>query len=106
MRNKNVLASRVKRVMQGDEDVGKIAHASPVLIAKALELFLEDLCHKVAETTTERGARTISPGHLKQCILKHEKFDFLKDVVAKSAALVIPEVVAPACIGDEEDDYD
>lgn len=51
--------------------------------AKALELFLEDLCHKVAETTTERGARTISPGHLKQCILKHEKFDFLKDVVAK-----------------------
>lgn len=32
MRNKNVLASRVKRVMQGDEDVGKIAHASPVLI--------------------------------------------------------------------------
>lgn len=37
MRGKNVLASRVKRVMQGDEDVGKIAHASPVLVG-AFEL--------------------------------------------------------------------
>ena len=151
MRNKNVLASRVKRVMQGDEDVGKIAHASPVLIgartrandggsptgrngtrtlwfvlgkatragrrcrskeaadtcvslsAKALELFLKDLCHKVAETTTERGARTISPGHLKQCILKHEKFDFLKDVVAKVPDL--PPMSKRRRTRDEDGDF-
>lgn len=37
-RKANPLANRIKRLMQTDEDVGKIAQASPVLIGA-------DLCH-------------------------------------------------------------
>ncbi|KAI9125787.1 hypothetical protein K1719_003205 [Acacia pycnantha] len=44
-------ASRIKKIMQADEDVGKIALAVPVLVSKALELFLQDLCDRTYEVT-------------------------------------------------------
>ncbi|KAI9090236.1 hypothetical protein K1719_028782 [Acacia pycnantha] len=44
--------SRIKKIMQADEDVGKIALAVPVLVlTKALELFLQDLCDRTYEVT-------------------------------------------------------
>ncbi|KAK4273965.1 hypothetical protein QN277_017262 [Acacia crassicarpa] len=57
-------ASRIKKIMQADEDVGKIALAVPVLVSKALELFLQDLCDRTYEVTLQRGAKTMSALHL------------------------------------------
>lgn len=37
-RKTNPLANRIKRLMQTDEDVGKIAQAAPALIGKAMWL--------------------------------------------------------------------
>jgi hypothetical protein len=34
--SKNLLASRIKRLMQADDEVGKIAQATPIVIGKAL----------------------------------------------------------------------
>jgi len=76
------LAARIKRMMQQDEEVGKIAQAAPVLIAKALELFLAKLCQDTAATAKERGVKTITASHLKLIIQSDELLDFLKDVVA------------------------
>ncbi|KAH0850853.1 hypothetical protein HID58_095193 [Brassica napus] len=50
-------AARIKKIMQADEDVGKIALAVPVLVSKSLELFLQDLCDRTYEITLERGAQ-------------------------------------------------
>lgn len=78
--------------MQADEDVGKIAMAVPVLVckshimfvdrqftrwylsltllllalnaAKALELFLQDLCDRTYDITLRRGAKTVNSLHL------------------------------------------
>ena len=50
--------------MQSDEDVGKVAAAVPVIISKALEMFVETLLKRVEGTLTQRGARTMTPGHL------------------------------------------
>ena len=83
--------------MQADEEVGKIALATPVLIcrswprfvdemglyfvaflpddvlsltldsrlaAKALEIFLQDLCDRSYEVTKGRGAKTVSVPHV------------------------------------------
>ncbi|KHN11197.1 Dr1-associated corepressor [Glycine soja] len=57
-------AARIKKIMQADEDVGKIALAVPVLVSKALELFLQDLCDRTYEITLQRGAKTMNSLHL------------------------------------------
>ncbi|CAN8270114.1 unnamed protein product [Cochlearia groenlandica] len=76
-------AARIKKIMQADEDVGKIALAVPVLVSKSLELFLQDLCDRTYEITLERGAKTVSSLHLKHCVERYNVFDFLKEVVSK-----------------------
>eukprot|EP00899_Mesostigma_viride_P009501 jgi/Mesvir1/18552/Mv17069-RA.1 len=75
-------AARIKKIMQTDDEVGKIALATPVLISKSLELFLQDLCDKAVAVASARGARTLNSSHVKACILGESKFDFLTDLVA------------------------
>ncbi|KAL2230563.1 UNVERIFIED_CONTAM: Dr1-associated corepressor, partial [Sesamum indicum] len=77
------LLARIKKIMQADEDVGKIAMAVPVLVSKALELFLQDLCDRTYGITIHRGAKTVSSLHLKQCVHSYNVFDFLREVVSK-----------------------
>ncbi|KAH7654878.1 Transcription factor CBF/NF-Y/archaeal histone domain-containing protein [Dioscorea alata] len=74
-------ASRIKKIMQADEDIGKIAQAVPVLVSKALELFLQDLCDRTYDITLQRGMKTMSSLHLKQCVHSFSVFDFLRDTV-------------------------
>lgn len=57
-------APRIKKIMQADEDVGKIALAVPVLVSKALELFLQDLCDRTYNITVQKGVKTVSSSHL------------------------------------------
>uniref|UniRef100_A0A3Q7J0X7 Protein kinase domain-containing protein n=1 Tax=Solanum lycopersicum TaxID=4081 RepID=A0A3Q7J0X7_SOLLC len=75
--------ARIKKIMQADEDVGKIAMAVPLLVSKALELFLQDLCDRTYEITLKKGAKTMNSFHLKHCIQSFNVFDFLKDVVSR-----------------------
>ena len=50
--------------MQTDEEVGKVAQPVPVIISRALELFVENLLKKANDITSQRGARTLTPSHL------------------------------------------
>ncbi|KAL8260194.1 hypothetical protein R6Q59_028147 [Mikania micrantha] len=76
-------AARIKKIMQADEDVGKIAMAVPVLVSKALELFLQDLCDRTYDITLHSGAKTVNSLHLKHCVQRYNVFDFLREVVSK-----------------------
>jgi hypothetical protein len=77
--------ARIKKIMQMDEDVGKVAQATPVLISKALELFMQSLIDHACQETRARNAKRMSVSHLKKTIMTTEQFDFLKDVVANIA---------------------
>eukprot|EP00095_Tigriopus_kingsejongensis_P007985 maker-scaffold269_size230758-snap-gene-0.18 protein:Tk07985 transcript:maker-scaffold269_size230758-snap-gene-0.18-mRNA-1 annotation:"dr1-associated corepressor isoform x1" len=79
--------ARIKKIMQSDEEVGKVAAAVPVIISRALELFVETLLRRMDATMSERGARTMTPSHLKLCIYSEPRFDFLKDLVGEVADL-------------------
>ncbi|KAF7993116.1 hypothetical protein HCN44_005897 [Aphidius gifuensis] len=48
---------------------------------QTLELFVESLLLKTSMITNSKGAKTLSPSHMKQCILSESRFDFLKDLV-------------------------
>lgn len=83
-------AGRIKKIMQTDEEVGKVAQAVPIIISRTLELFVESLLKKAMEVTSTKNAKTLTPSHMKQCILSESRFDFLKDLV-----MLLPDV--PAC---------
>ncbi|XP_028160289.1 DNA polymerase epsilon subunit C [Ostrinia furnacalis] len=74
-------AGRIKKIMQTDEEVGKVAQAVPIIISRTLELFVESLLSKAMQVTMARNAKTLSPSHVKQCILGESRFDFLRDLV-------------------------
>ncbi|XP_043828743.1 dr1-associated corepressor [Dromiciops gliroides] len=87
--------ARIKKIMQTDEEIGKVAAAVPVIISRALELFLESLLKKACQVTQSRNAKTMTTSHLKQCIELEQRFDFLKDLVA----------AVPDMQGDGEDNH-
>nr|XP_012136770.1 PREDICTED: DNA polymerase epsilon subunit C isoform X2 [Megachile rotundata] len=60
---------------------------------RTLELFVHSLLTKTMEITSAKNAKTLSPSHMKQCILSESRFDFLKDLVKS-----LPDVSGP----DEE----
>ncbi|CAO1617140.1 unnamed protein product [Parajaminaea phylloscopi] len=97
--------ARIKKIMQADEDVGKVAQATPVVISKALELFLADIVHATAAQTRKRGAKKITAYHLKRAVHETQTLDFLKDIVEKiadptggdsaaAAAAAVPSIAA------------
>jgi len=69
--------------MQSDEDIGKVAQATPVVVAKALELFMVSLIEESCAQARLRNAKRVSPAHLKQAVLAIEHFDFLQETVEK-----------------------
>jgi len=74
--------ARIKKIMQSDEEVGKVAAPVPVIISRALEMFAETLLGSAKQVTAQRGARTLTPSHLKFCIQSEARFDFLRDLVS------------------------
>ncbi|KAK8238540.1 putative CBF/NF-Y family transcription factor [Phyllosticta capitalensis] len=76
-------AARIKRIMQADEDVGKVAQVTPHVVAKALELFMISLVTKAATEAKSRSSKRVTAVHLKQAVLKEEHFDFLNEIVNK-----------------------
>jgi len=99
--------ARIKRIMQADEDVGKVAQVTPIAvctcpsifisfflyfhlvlmifldIAKALELFMISLVTKAAQEAKQRNSKRVTASHLKHAVAKDEVLDFLADIIAK-----------------------
>jgi len=68
MKNRNKTTkfpvARIKKIMQKDEEVGKVAQATPIVISKALELFLQLVVDEAARVTTTRGSKKVEAYHL------------------------------------------
>jgi histone H3/H4 len=73
--------ARIKKIMQTDEEVGKVTKESAILISRALEVFVHDILTKTMEILRQKDTKTISASHLKDCVISHEVFDFLVDIV-------------------------
>ncbi|KAF3678964.1 hypothetical protein FXO38_02986 [Capsicum annuum] len=58
------LHHRNKIAIQADEDFGKIVMAVPLLVSKALELFLQDLCDHTYDINLKKGSKTMNSFHL------------------------------------------
>ncbi|GAA6108784.1 dr1-associated corepressor isoform X4 [Tachysurus ichikawai] len=76
---------RIKKIMQKDTEVGRIATAVPVIISKALEMFLISLLTKTSLIIQSKNSRVMSINHMKQCIESEKLFDFLKELADQAS---------------------
>lgn len=77
--------ARIKRIMQADEDVGKVALATPPAVSKSLEYFIISLVMKGAEEAKKQGTKKITATHLKKALLEDPQYDFLNDICETTA---------------------
>ncbi|KAF4471654.1 dna polymerase epsilon subunit c [Fusarium albosuccineum] len=75
--------ARIKRIMQADEEVGKVAQQTPIAVGKALELFMIQLVSKSADVAKEKGSKRVTAPMLKQVVETDEQWDFLRDIVSR-----------------------
>lgn len=69
--------ARIKRIMQSDEDVGKISTYAPVVLGKATELFLVELV-SAAMKHAEKNKRKMEVEDVVRVVKENEQFAFLK----------------------------
>ncbi|KAJ3472508.1 hypothetical protein NLG97_g10932 [Lecanicillium saksenae] len=75
--------ARIKRIMQADEEVGKVAQQTPIAVGKALELFMIQLVSKSADVAKDKGSKRVTASMLKQVVESDEQWDFLRDIVSR-----------------------
>ncbi|KAK3995940.1 putative dna polymerase [Cladorrhinum sp. PSN332] len=75
--------ARIKRIMQADEEVGKVAQQTPIAVGKALEMFMVALVTKSADVAREKNSKRVSAQMLKHVVESDEQWDFLRDIVSK-----------------------
>lgn len=76
-------AARIKKIMQSDEDIGKVAQVTPVVVGRALEIFMANLVDHAIVEAKKAGVRRIAASHIRSAVENTEQFDFLVDVVSK-----------------------
>lgn len=80
-------AARIKKLMQVDEDVGRIAAGVPPLISKCLELFGTELLEKATAAMQRQGdGKVLQVAHIKEAVDSEQLFDFLREFVANCPA--------------------
>ena len=75
--------ARIKRIMQADEEVGKVAQQTPIAVGKALEMFMVALVTKSADVARERNSKRVSAQMLKQVVESDDQWDFLREIVSR-----------------------
>ncbi|CAN3358230.1 negative cofactor 2 complex subunit alpha [Diutina catenulata] len=76
-------AARIKKIMQSDDDIGKVAQATPIIVGRALEIFMANLVESAIIESRKQGVKRISASHIRAAVENCEQFDFLVDSVAK-----------------------
>lgn len=78
--------ARIKRIMQADEEVGKVAQQTPIAVGKALEMFMINLVTKSADIAQDKGSKRVTANMLKQVVEADDQWDFLREIVSKVEA--------------------
>lgn len=62
--NARIQPTRIKKVMQSDEDIGRMVASVPVAIGSAMEHFAEKFLEAAAHCVQTTSSRTLSPMHM------------------------------------------
>jgi hypothetical protein len=56
--------TRIKKVMQSDEDIGRMVSSVPVAIGSAMEFFAEKLLENAQDVMHRSASKTLAPAHI------------------------------------------
>ncbi|KAL0206860.1 hypothetical protein P9112_012571 [Eukaryota sp. TZLM1-RC] len=74
--------ARIKKIIQSNEDIGKMNSAVPTAVATSVNLFITGLVKEAASLAQVHGARILKNNHLRECIEKHpDKYRFLQEIL-------------------------
>ncbi|KAJ6226405.1 dr1-associated corepressor [Anaeramoeba flamelloides] len=74
-------ASKIKKIMHSNEEIGKVSNISIALVSISAELFLKDLIEN--STTTVKERKILNVDSLINCIETNQNFDFLIPIAKK-----------------------
>ncbi|KXS22104.1 histone-fold-containing protein [Gonapodya prolifera JEL478] len=74
-------AARIKKIMRVDDEVGKVAATTPILISKAVELFLQSLIDEACKEARDSRSKKVTISHIKDVVQGKDSFDFLRDKI-------------------------
>lgn len=77
--------ARIKRIAKMDEDVKLLSPGAALLIAKATELFVEQLTAAAFAQTAKTGRKTLAYNDCAQAVLESDCYEFLADVMPLQA---------------------
>ncbi|KAF1750417.1 hypothetical protein GCK72_016967 [Caenorhabditis remanei] len=72
--------TRIKKVMQSDEEIGRMVQSVPVSIGRAMEHFAEKFLQAAADATQYTSSKTLNPQHMKQAVMNTPHFSFLESL--------------------------
>ncbi|KAI0128427.1 hypothetical protein BJ170DRAFT_328184 [Xylariales sp. AK1849] len=96
--------ARIKRIMQADEEVGKVAQQTPIAVGKALELFMVQIVTKSADVAKDKSSKRITAQMLKQAVEVNPQWDFLQDIVSKVSEKEEPAKAGKAKLESESEE--
>ncbi|KAI1720785.1 histone-like transcription factor (CBF/NF-Y) and archaeal histone domain-containing protein [Ditylenchus destructor] len=79
--NARIQPTRIKKVMQSDEDIGRMVASVPVAIGSAMEHFAEKLLEASAQCVQFSTSRTLSPMHMRYAVMQNPHFAFLESIM-------------------------
>uniref|UniRef100_A0A0R3RHQ5 CBFD_NFYB_HMF domain-containing protein n=1 Tax=Elaeophora elaphi TaxID=1147741 RepID=A0A0R3RHQ5_9BILA len=74
--------ARIKKIMKLDDDVKRMAK-TPILLAKASEIFVEELTLSAWKHTEDNKRKTLQKSDISQAVARNDMFDFLIDIVPR-----------------------
>ena len=75
-----------KRIMQLDEEVGKLSQPSPFVVSKAVEIFIDKMVKLACKCAKEQKEKKVKLGHLEQICRENSQFEFLVPIVEEAIA--------------------
>ncbi|KAI1719362.1 histone-like transcription factor (CBF/NF-Y) and archaeal histone domain-containing protein [Ditylenchus destructor] len=90
--NARIQPTRIKKVMQSDEDIGRMVASVPVAIGSAMEHFAEKLLEASAQCVQFSTSRTLSPMHMRYAVMQNPHFAFLESIMKD---IPLPKLATP-----------
>ncbi|XP_065325396.1 dr1-associated corepressor-like isoform X2 [Gordionus sp. m RMFG-2023] len=75
-------AAKIKKIMQLDENIGKVASTVPIVISQALESFLKCFLLDIVDKNPNQRVKTLSPQLVKESTLQNPRWNFLEKLMA------------------------
>ncbi|KCZ81005.1 hypothetical protein H312_01552, partial [Anncaliia algerae PRA339] len=73
----NFPLTRIKRIMLDNEEIGKISPGTPVIVCKAMEMFLADIIKDCYSTAKKNKSSRITKENVQDTVSEKEHLGFL-----------------------------